>query len=83
MQITSISSVSQRSVTHLSFKLLCSERAQQRLTVWVEDRISTQLSRLTGSWATESFIEPVEEGDDKERQAELQFNKETKQHQPQ
>lgn len=83
LQITGTSSISQGPVTHLSLQLLCSESAQQRLTVWVEDGISAQLSGLAGSWATESFIEPVEEGDDEERQAELQFNKQTEQHQPQ
>ena len=83
LQITGTSSISQGSVTHLSLQLLCSESAQQRLTVWVEDGVSAQLSGLAGSWATESFIEPVEEGDDEERQAKLQLNKQTEQHQPQ
>lgn len=83
MQITSNSSVSQWSVTHLSLQLLCSERAQQRLTVRIEDRISAQFSGLAGSWAAESFVEPVKEGDDEERQAKLQFSKETEQHEPQ
>lgn len=76
-------SVSQRSITHFPLQLLCSQSAQQRLTVWIEDRISTQLSRLTSGWATESFIEPVEKRDDKERQAKLQLDKEAEQHQPQ
>lgn len=76
-------SVSQRSVTHLSFQLLCSQWAQQRLTVWIEDRVCAQLSGLTSSWATEAFIKPIEQRDDKEWQPKLQFSKESKQHQPQ
>lgn len=78
-----ISSVCQRPVTHLSLQLLCSKSAQQRLTVWVEDRISAHFSRFTGRWCTKSLIDPVEQRKDKEGQTKPQFNKEPEQHQPQ
>lgn len=82
MEITQFLSVSQRSVTHLPFQLFCSQWPQQRLTVWIEDRVCAQLSRLTSSWTAEPFVKPVEQRDDKEWQAKLQFNKESEQHQP-
>lgn len=83
MQIAKTSSVSQGSVTHLPLQLFSSQGAQERLTVWVEDRVRAQFSGFSGCRAAESFIKPVEEGDNEEGQAKLQLHEQTQKNQPQ